>query len=59
MEAMLAKSIRQLSAADHDIENILAWTQEIDRRVAELDSDLGRTEPWDVVRKRLRRPSGD
>jgi putative addiction module component (TIGR02574 family) len=36
-----------------------AWMQEIDRRVAEIDSGAVRTEPWDVVRERLRRASGD
>jgi hypothetical protein len=33
--------------------------QEIDRRIAEIDSGAVRTEPWDVVRKRLRNGAGD
>lgn len=36
-----------------------AWMQEIDRRIAEIDSGAVRTEPWDVVRKRLRNAAGD
>jgi len=31
-----------------------AWMQEIDRRVADLDSGAAQTIPWDVVRARLR-----
>jgi len=32
-----------------------AWTTEISRRAAEIDSGAVKTVPWDVVRERLRR----
>ena len=32
-----------------------AWMEEIDRRVADLDSGAAQTIPWEVVRARLRR----
>jgi putative addiction module component (TIGR02574 family) len=42
--------------SDENVEQ--AWMQELDRRVAELNSGDARTIPWDVVRQRLRRASG-
>jgi putative addiction module component (TIGR02574 family) len=41
---------------DEDVEE--AWAEEIDKRIAELDSGAVIAEPWDVVRKRLRNDSG-
>lgn len=46
------------SEIDPDIDE--AWSQEIDRRIAELDSGRVETVPWEVVRanllETLRRP---
>jgi putative addiction module component (TIGR02574 family) len=42
--------------SDENVEQ--AWMQELDRRVAELNSGDVQTIPWDVVRQRLRRASG-
>jgi len=30
-----------------------AWTEEISRRIAELDSRKAKTVPWDEVRRRI------
>ncbi len=43
--------------SDESVEQ--AWMQEIDRRIADIDSGKAQTIPWDVVRRRLRRSSGD
>ncbi len=36
-----------------------AWMQEIDQRIAQLDSGAVQTEAWEVVRNRLNRAPGD
>ena len=37
--------------ADRDVEN--AWQQEIQQRLAEIDSGVARTIPWEEVKRRL------
>jgi putative addiction module component (TIGR02574 family) len=41
------------SKVDSDVEE--AWREEIERRVAELDSGTAQTVPWETVRARLLR----
>jgi putative addiction module component (TIGR02574 family) len=41
------------SEIDPDVEE--AWREEIERRVAELDSGTARTVPWETVRAELLR----
>jgi putative addiction module component (TIGR02574 family) len=41
------------SDVDPDVEE--AWRQEIERRVAELDSGTAQTVPWETVKARLLR----
>jgi putative addiction module component (TIGR02574 family) len=41
------------SEVDPDVEE--AWRQEIERRVAELDSGTAQTVPWETVKARLLR----
>ncbi|HEY4817950.1 MAG TPA: addiction module protein [Candidatus Acidoferrum sp.] len=39
------------TSVDEGVES--AWNEEISRRIAELDSDKGKTVPWDEVRRRI------
>jgi putative addiction module component (TIGR02574 family) len=41
------------SEVDPDVEE--AWRKEIERRVAELDSGIAKTVPWETVRAELLR----